>query len=248
MARQHNRRYPEQDRDWPRDRDQGHRERDQGYRGQGRHADRDDAYRGQGDDRGYGDAGRGGGPDLGPSREYELRGRGGGFAGGPRYYYDAEYATDRSRADRDTDPYGAHGTGAGTGRSHAGRDTFRGGDERGFLDRAGDEVASWFGDEDAERRRRMDHRGRGPEGYRRSDSRIAEDVNDGLTDDPYLDATAISVTVSDQEVTLDGEVDSRHAKRRAEDLADHVSGVQHVQNNLRVRRADVTGTATTRTT
>lgn len=29
-------------------------------------------------------------------------------------------------------------------------------DERGFWDRAGDEVASWFGDEDAERRRRED--------------------------------------------------------------------------------------------
>ncbi|HET8750105.1 MAG TPA: DUF2171 domain-containing protein [Sphingomicrobium sp.] len=32
----------------------------------------------------------------------------------------------------------------------------RGGDDRGFFERAGDEVASWFGDEDAERRRRED--------------------------------------------------------------------------------------------
>jgi len=31
-------------------------------------------------------------------------------------------------------------------------------DDRGFFDRAGDEVRSWFGDEDAERRRRMDER------------------------------------------------------------------------------------------
>jgi hypothetical protein len=31
-------------------------------------------------------------------------------------------------------------------------------DERGFFERAGDEVASWFGDEDAERRRRQDMR------------------------------------------------------------------------------------------
>ena len=30
-------------------------------------------------------------------------------------------------------------------------------DDRGFFERAGDEVASWFGDEDAERRRREDH-------------------------------------------------------------------------------------------
>src|SRR5690348_12529854 len=40
-----------------------------------------------------------------------------------------------------------------------------GGEDRGFFERAGDEVASWFGDEDAERRRerdrRMDERGYG---------------------------------------------------------------------------------------
>ena len=35
---------------------------------------------------------------------------------------------------------------------------FRGRDERGFWDRASDEVASWFGDDDAERRRRQDAR------------------------------------------------------------------------------------------
>lgn len=33
-------------------------------------------------------------------------------------------------------------------------------DERGFIDRAGDEVRSWFGDDDAERRRQMDDRDR----------------------------------------------------------------------------------------
>lgn len=33
-----------------------------------------------------------------------------------------------------------------------------GGDERGFFERAGDEIASWFGDEDADRRRRSDER------------------------------------------------------------------------------------------
>src|SRR5256885_17073601 len=31
-------------------------------------------------------------------------------------------------------------------------------DDRGFFERAGDEVASWFGDEEAERRRREDER------------------------------------------------------------------------------------------
>ncbi len=33
-------------------------------------------------------------------------------------------------------------------------------DDRGFFERAGDEVASWFGDEEAERRRREDIDGR----------------------------------------------------------------------------------------
>ena len=43
------------------------------------------------------------------------------------------------------------------GRDWRGNDRQRGGrDERGFFERAGDEVASWFGNEDAERRRRED--------------------------------------------------------------------------------------------
>src|SRR4051812_37884518 len=33
---------------------------------------------------------------------------------------------------------------------------FSGRDERGFFERAGDEVASWFGDDEAERRREHD--------------------------------------------------------------------------------------------
>jgi osmotically-inducible protein OsmY len=114
-------------------------------------------------------------------------------------------------------------------------DEGRGG--RGFMDKAVDEVQSWFGDDAAEQRREQDHRGKGPKGYLRSDERIAEDVNHRLTDDHMIDATDIEVTVRDREVTLDGTVDSRMAKRRAEDCADAVSGVEHVQNNLRVSRA-----------
>ena len=93
---------------------------------------------------------------------------------------------------------------------------------------------SWFGDEDAQRRRERDHRGRGPADYVRSDDRIREDVNDRLTEDYWLDASRIGVTVSGGEVTLDGVVDGKRAKRHAEDIADDVTGVKHVQNNLRV--------------
>jgi hypothetical protein len=38
-------------------------------------------------------------------------------------------------------------------------------------------------------------------------------------------------------VTLDGQVARREDKRRAEDLAESVAGVKHLQNNLRVRPA-----------
>ena len=120
----------------------------------------------------------------------------------------------------------------------------RGEEPRSWWERTQDEVSSWFGDEHAQRRRewdesqadvRVEHRGRGPKGYRRSDARIEEDLNDRLTDDGYLDASDILVSVKDGEATLTGMVARREDKRRAEDLADQVMGVSHVQNNLRVR-------------
>ena len=46
-------------------------------------------------------------------------------------------------------------------------DDFRDRDERGFFERAGDEVASWFGDDEAERRRNEDARRFDEEGGRR---------------------------------------------------------------------------------
>lgn len=136
------------------------------------------------------------------------------------------------------DDYGWRSYGAPTGYGYPGgttrSDFYRGDDERGFFDRASDEVASWFGDEDAARRREMDHTGRGPQNYTRSDERILEDACDRLTEDWSVDARNIQVTVQDREVTLDGTVTSRQQKRRAEDCVDSVSGVTHVQNNLRV--------------
>jgi hypothetical protein len=78
------------------------------------------------------------------------------------------------------------------------------------------------------------YRGRGPKGYRRSDERIREDVCDRLTDDEDIDASEIEVTVESGVVTLNGSVDSREAKRRAEDVAETVTGVREVQNHLRL--------------
>ncbi|HEX5602942.1 MAG TPA: BON domain-containing protein, partial [Pyrinomonadaceae bacterium] len=67
------------------------------------------------------------------------------------------------------------------------------------------------------------------------DERIKEDVNDRLSDDYYVDASDIEVAVSNTEVTLTGTVNSRADKRRAEDIADSVSGVTNVENRLRVK-------------
>ena len=68
--------------------------------------------------------------------------------------------------DRDDFRYRRSGRDRDFGRDTYGRDQFRGdnrdfdrGDDRGFFERAGDEIASWFGDDEAERRRRYDQRG-----------------------------------------------------------------------------------------
>jgi len=124
------------------------------------------------------------------------------------------------------------------------RNQYRGSDydeqNRNWIDRTRDEVSSWFGDDDAERRRREDkrrsgeHRGKGPKDYQRSSDRIREDVSDRLSDDSYVDASEIEVRVTGNEVILAGTVDSKEAKRRAEDIAESVSGVANVQNQLRV--------------
>lgn len=113
--------------------------------------------------------------------------------------------------------------------------------QRGWWDQVSDNVAYWAGNIDGEFRGSADrasgHYGRGPKGYARSDSRILEDINDRLTADWHLDASEIEVAVSSREVTLTGTVDRREDKRRAEDIAEGVMGVAHVQNNLRVKPA-----------
>ena len=191
--------------------------------------DRDEQY-------GYGNRGRSQyRDDDGYDRDrYSRKGR---SFGGSR---DRAYGNDRYDYDRSDDDGFARGT---SGYRNE-RDRYRSRDDRGFLDRAGDEIASWFGDEDAARRREMDHRGHGPANYTRSDERVLEDICDRLTDDARVDARKVQVTVQGGEVTLDGSVRSRGHKRRAEDCAHDVSGVNHVQNNLRVKDVDDFGSNT----
>ncbi len=77
--------------------------------------------------------------------------------------------------------------------------------------------------------------GYGPSGYTRPDDRIKDDINDRLTWNGQLDASDINVDVNDGVVTLTGMVDSRRDKRLPEDIADSVSGVWDVNNQLGVR-------------
>ncbi len=162
---------------------------------------------------------------------------------GRRSGSEAGHGTGGSPPDRhDPDRFGQDRYGRGRSSSESfGRGSRDYHEDRGFIDRAGDEVRSWF--DDGERRRDRDmrdagqHRGRGPKGYQRSDARILEDVNDRLTEDPHIDASEIDVRVENREVTLTGTVNSRFEKRYAEDIAESVSGVTHVQNNLRIQQA-----------
>ena len=137
------------------------------------------------------------------------QGRGGyrgGYRGGDSYGGNPSYHTQGYTAD------------AGYGQGYGGS---------GSMDRSSDRSSD-------RGETRQSHRGKGPVGWQRSDERIREDANDRLTDDPRVDASNITVTVQSGEVTLNGTVPSRNEKRRAEDLAEAISGVKHVQNNLRV--------------
>jgi len=79
------------------------------------------------------------------------------------------------------------------------------------------------------------YRGRGPKNYMRSDERIREDLNERLTDSDEIDASNITVEVSNGVATLKGSVDERWMKHCAEDLAESCSGVRDVNNQIRVQ-------------
>lgn len=110
---------------------------------------------------------------------------------------------------------------------------------RSWWDRTSDELTSWFGNAQAAGRRQLDtaagdHRGQGPKTYKRADQTILEEVSQLLSDSHDLDASGIVITVHDGEAKLDGQVRIRADKHLAEDIAESVAGVAHVQNNLRV--------------
>jgi hypothetical protein len=145
--------------------------------------------------------------DPGPSRGWGYPGgygRGGGYQGGG---------------------YEPSGPGWTTPESSSyGRRTSPGYDYRSERYGAGWRSGVWSGP----------HVGRGPRGYRRSDERICEDVCERMAQDGDLDASEIEVAVVGGEVTLQGTVRDRADKRLAEDLAEQVSGVREVNNQIRI--------------
>lgn len=78
--------------------------------------------------------------------------------------------------------------------------------------------------------------GRGPKGYQRSRERILDDVCERLADHPEVDASEMEVDVQGDVVHLRGRAHDRGQKRLAEDVAESVSGVRDVRNELDVER------------
>lgn len=155
----------------------------------------------------------------GPGFEDGFRRRG-GSAFGPG-------ARDRYAVDDFGGTYGGSYGSGWYGRDH-------GGGRYGGAERWG--ASDW-----SERSARHDmgrYTGRGPSGYRRSAERITEDANEALTWDPEVDASQIQVKVEGDEVILEGTVDSRRAKRAAEEAVERVRGVRDVHNRLRVQAQD----------
>ena len=77
--------------------------------------------------------------------------------------------------------------------------------------------------------------GRAPRAYRRSDERVREDLYERLSQGG-VDASEVIVEVQEGRVTLRGTVPDRWMKHHIEDMADNISGVQDVENQIRVQR------------
>lgn len=134
--------------------------RSYGYAGGGYAGGRDDGDRGYGQRGGfYGDQGRGyGGRDQGRYGNADRE------RYGQQSQYHGSYASDGRRfedvgryAHADDDNY-AHDSRTGRSRFYGGQPQGYDYDDRTLFQRAGDEVRSWFGDEEAERRRDLDQR------------------------------------------------------------------------------------------
>jgi hypothetical protein len=91
------------------------------------------------------------------------------------------------------------------------------------------------------------HRGRGPQGYQRSDERLKEMICERLTDDPAIDASNVTIDVTSQVVKLTGTVDDRSTKYEIEELIESFGGVKDIDNQLRVQPSPSNWSSTNQT-
>jgi osmotically-inducible protein OsmY len=108
---------------------------------------------------------------------------------------------------------------------------------RGYYDRA----ASPYDSDSGSGNRHFDtgatagpYSGRGPKGYRRSDQQLVEEASQRLERDGHIDATDIEVRANDGVIELEGSVNTRAEKRRAEACVESIYGLRDVMNRLRV--------------
>jgi osmotically-inducible protein OsmY len=73
------------------------------------------------------------------------------------------------------------------------------------------------------------------------DVRIQDDVSQQIAAEFPAEAAQIQVEVTHGEVTLTGTVENSETRRRAEDVAGSITGVDYVINNLRVLQPGGTG-------
>jgi hypothetical protein len=174
------------------------------------------------------------------------RGQGGGYGatyGGERDWtgregrWSGDYGTGGYRPGvGPQERYGGYGSEWDYGRRDFRDRDWRGpegrrGEGRGTMEREDRGPLAWLGDKVREGM----HKARGPKGYRRSDDRIHEEVCERIARSG-LDAEEVEVKVEAGEVTLTGTARSRDEKRRLEDVAEDVFGVEEVHNHLRISR------------
>ncbi len=73
-----------------------------------------------------------------------------------------------------------------------------------------------------------------------TDVRINREIDDHLTQHSYIDTNAVSVTVKDGKVTLEGSVPDADQKNYVEEVVMKIEGVKGVDNRLTVKKPQTT--------
>lgn len=174
---------------------------------------RDEQRRRQAERGGVGGYGQGGGGDEAGYGGFS----GGGFGGGPTTGLFGFGEGDQGGTFEGANPgYGGYGSGGGGYTASAGGGTSGIGGRQGQIAEHGPYV------------------GHGPQGWRRTDESLHEEVCEILTRHGQIDASGIRVTVENSEITLEGTVGSRREKRLAEEVLDGCHGLKDIHNHLRI--------------